>query len=103
WACGAAVVGQRLAVQGTIIDPLTAQGHPLLAEVDAHLMRASSLQAALDQGEIAKVFQNGDVRDGALPLAGLVGAAAAAVASILDQIRLDAPGPWSAAHQRQIA
>ena len=62
----AAAVGHRSAVQGAVVNAFAAKWGAGLAEVDAHLVRAAGLQAAFDQGVIAKIFQNGNVRHGAL-------------------------------------
>ena len=102
-ASRAAGVGQRLAVQRPIVDALAAQGRSLFAEVDTHLMRSPRFQTALDQGEVAKIFEDGDVRDGSLPLAGPTGAAAATVTAIVYQVRLDAPRLRTTAHQGKVA
>ena len=49
-ALRAAGVGQRRAVQRSVVDTLAAQGPAALAEVDAYLMGAAGLKLALDQG-----------------------------------------------------
>src|SRR5262245_11401625 len=82
-------VRNRPAVHRPVVHALATQWRSRLAEVDAHLMSAARLQAALDQRELTQLLDDADVRDGALSLT-LLDAAAPPVTAVAHQPRLDA-------------
>src|SRR5207253_3005875 len=86
-----------------IVDALSAQGRPGLAEVDAYLVRPPGFKATLNQGVLSERFHHADMRHRPLPHSRLGRAAAPAVAAVADQIRLNPPRLGPAANHGQVA
>src|SRR5439155_20610963 len=72
------------------------------AEVNAHLMRASGFKTALHQRELAERFDHANMSHGMLALARSRAAAAAAVAAIRHQVRLNPLVARVPAPERQV-
>ena len=86
-------------MERAIVDAFTAERGAGLAEMDADLVRASRFQPALDETVAGPRLQHADMRDGMLaPRTG----AAATVASIADQRRLDPTCDRDTSHQGDI-
>jgi hypothetical protein len=71
--------------------------------MNANLVRASRLQPAFDDSEIAEVFQDADVRYGPLTVTRFGRAASPAVAAIANYPRFNFASPSLPAHHRQIS
>jgi hypothetical protein len=108
-----APVGKRLAVDGPIVNTLSANGRAGFAQVNANLVRSPGIQPAFDQGVLSQVFQDPYMRYGALAgpplylpptLGGDIegGAPSPAVTPVADQACLDGPRLSPAADHRRI-
>jgi hypothetical protein len=71
--------------------------------VDSDLVGAPGLQSALNETKVTKVFEHPDVGHRGLAGAGLGRAAAAAIASIADQVRCNSHLTRAAAHEGQVS
>src|SRR5438105_820753 len=98
----AAAIGKWLAVQRAVVHAFAAQRSASLCQMNADLVGAAGLQAALDQGVIAELLDDAHMRHGALSLAWLGGAPATSITAVIDKKRFDASGLRPPAHDRQI-
>src|SRR5260370_35626621 len=63
---GAAVVRRRFAVQGAVVDTLATNRGAALTQMNANLMRATSLQPPLHESGISQFLQYPTMRDRAI-------------------------------------
>jgi len=80
---------QNFSAKALGVHTLTDEWMARFRQVNADLVRAPSLEPALDQRNRAPRFDAAHVRDGLAPQVGILGRAAQTVASILNQATVD--------------
>src|SRR5438552_518042 len=86
-----------------VVNTLAADGSTALPQMNADLMGAAGLQAALDDAVFAKIVHNAHVGDRPLAVSGFRRGPASVIAPIRDEVRLNSAGPRSPPNYGQIS
>lgn len=90
-------------MQWPIVDAFAAQRSARFAQVDAHLVSATSIETTLDEGVTSEFFEQANMRDRSFSLLGFGRAATTSITAIANQVRLNSSGHRGAADDCQIA